>query len=117
MLLLTSVADRLQLVTDTAATLDVHVSWVDTAGSTVTPGRANTNIAAATTTSVAGNPAGAAQRNVKTLHIRNKHATLVSNLIVKHTDGATAVELFRCVLKPNDMLEYTDQGGFELGLA
>jgi hypothetical protein len=114
MLLLTSVNDRLQLVTDSLAALDVHATWVDTNTGTgaITPGRTNTHIAAAATTSVAGFPAASTQRNLKTLHVRNKDPSLTSNVQVKHTDGTIVVQLFGCKLVPGDMLEYTDQAGF-----
>jgi len=44
MLLLTSVTDALQVVTDSVAAMQVHASWVDTntGAGTVAPGRTNT---------------------------------------------------------------------------
>jgi hypothetical protein len=116
MLLLTSVSDQLQVITDSTAGLDVHASWVDTVTSTgaITPGRTNTKIAAAATTSIAGSPAVSTQRNVKTLHVRNRDATLSVNVKVAHTDGTNAPQLYAAALPPNTMFEYTDQGGFTL---
>jgi len=112
MILLTSTADQLQLVTSAAATVDVHTTWVDTLGATVTPGRTNTNISTAATTTVTGSPAGSTQRNVKTLHVRNRHASLATDVTVQHTDGTTLVRLFKTTLFAGGMLEMTDQGGF-----
>lgn len=114
MLLLTSASDQLQLVTSTAATLEVHTTWVDTVTSTgvITPGRANTKIAAAATTSIAGSPPASTQRNVKSIHVRNKHATLSSNVKVNHSDGTNVAQLFGITLAPGNEFEYTDQGGF-----
>lgn len=114
MLLLTSTNDQLQVVTEQAATIDVHATWVDTNPSTsaITPGRTNTTITTATTTSVAGSPAASTQRNIKTLHLRNKHATAASVVTVRHSDGTTVVELLKMSLLPGNALEYTDQGGF-----
>src|SRR5215471_10063733 len=116
MLLLTSTTDQLQVVTSSAATTNVHASWVDTntAAGTVTPGRTNTNIAAAATTGVAGSPVSGVQRNVKSLHVRNAHATLVNTITVQHTDGTTIAQLYQHLLNPGDSLEYTDQGGFSV---
>jgi len=116
MILLTSVNDQLQLVSDSAAAVDVHATWVDTVTSSgaITPGRTNTHIAAAATTSVTGSPAASTQRNMKTLHVRNKDAALSVNLDVKHTDGTTVAQLYHASLKPGDAMEYTDQGGFIL---
>jgi len=115
MLLLTSINDRLQLVTSSVADIDVHASWVDTTGSpttTITPGRTNTAIALAAITSVAGTPAASTQRNVKTLHVRNKHASLACDVTVQHTDGTVVAELYKVTLGAGDALEYTDQAGF-----
>ena len=116
MLLLTSASDQLQLVTSTAATLEVHATWVDTVTSTgvITPGRVNTKIATATTTSVAGSPPASTQRNVKSLHVRNKHATLSCNVKVNHSDGTNVVQIYGATLGPGIEFEYTDQGGFLL---
>ena len=50
MLLLNSTSDAVRLVTGSAAnSINVHVSWMDTNGTTVTPGRQNTVITTATT--------------------------------------------------------------------
>lgn len=112
MLLLTSVNDRLQIVTSAAAAIDVHASWVDTAAGVVTPGRTNTSIITAATTSVAGAPAASTQRNIKTLHVRNKHASLSCDITVQHTDGTIVAQLYKATLVAGSMLEYTDQAGF-----
>jgi len=114
MLLLTSPNDRLQIVTSAAAIINAHTSWVDTntGTGTITPGRTNTAVSAAATTSIAGAAASGVQRNVKSAHIRNVDATLPCDVTVQHTDGTTAVQLYKLTLAPGDQLEYTDQGGF-----
>jgi len=112
MLLLTSTSDQLQIITSAAATVDVHTTWVDTLGAAVTPGRTNTNISTASTTTVTASPAASTQRNVKTLHARNRHASLATDVTVQHTDGSTVVRLYKTTLFAGGMLEMTDQGGF-----
>jgi|SRR5262249_6178827 len=112
MILLASTSDQIQIITSAAATIDVHATWVDTLGTTITPGRTNTGISTAATTTVVGSPAGSTQRNVKTLHARNKHATLACDVTVQHTDGTTIVRLYKITLTPGTALEMTDQGGF-----
>jgi hypothetical protein len=116
MLLLTSPNDQLLVATNSAATISVHATWVDTntATGTITPGRTNSAISAATSTSVAGSPAAGVQRNVKTLHIRNNHPSLVSEVLVQHTDGTTYTQLYKCTLPSARAVQYTDQGGFTL---
>lgn len=114
MILLTSASDQLQLVTSSAANIDVHSTWVDTilASGTITPGRVNTLIAAAATTSVSGSPAASTQRNVKSLHVRNRHATLSCDVKVMHSDGVNVSQIYGNTLSPGNMIEYTDQAGF-----
>lgn len=114
MLLLTSTSDQIRVVTDVISAIDVHATWIDlkTSDSTVTPGRTNTAITTAATTSVAGSPGTSLSRNVRTLHIRNKSTNAPCVVIVQHSDGTKVAELYSLVLQPGIMLEYTDQGGF-----
>jgi len=64
MLLLTSTSDIVRLITGAAAsTIEVHTSYVDVNGTTITPGRTNTRITTATTTTIVASPAASTQRN------------------------------------------------------
>lgn len=112
MILLASSSDLVQVVTGQAGTIDVHTSWVDYLSGAVTPGRTNTAITTATTTTVCGSPTGSTIRNLKTLHIRNRHATSSCDITVKHTDGTTAVELHKVTLTAGQALEYIEGVGF-----
>lgn len=114
MLLLTSPNDRLQIITSAASAVNVHVSWVDTAAGVITPGRTNTSISAATTTTVVASPAASTQRNAKTLHIRNVHASIATDVTVQHTDGTIVSQLYKTTLVAGQGLEYTDQAGFNI---
>lgn len=114
MILLTSTSDLLKVVTTGAITTDVHASWVDNASGTITPGRTNTAITTATTTTVVGSPGSSTQRTVKTLHIRNKHATTSQTVTVTHTDGTTEVELIKITLSAGEVLHYDEGAGFEI---
>jgi hypothetical protein len=64
MLLLTATTDKLQLVTGSAATVDVHASYVDASQANPpvvqgdTMGRQNTAITTAATTDIVAAPAG-----------------------------------------------------------
>jgi len=114
MLLLTGISDLIQLVTSAATAVDVHASWVDLASSATTPGRTNTAISTAATTTVLGSPGASTQRNLKTLNVRNKSATTSNTITVKHTDGSTTVELFSCVLYAGEELVYVEGQGFRI---
>lgn len=112
MLLLASTSDLLRVVTSGAVTTDVQTSWVDMAGAVITPGRANTAISSATTTTIVGSPGNATYRAVKSVAVRNRHASSAQTVTIQHTDGTTAVELIRVVLSAGDQLLYTAERGF-----
>ncbi|CAB4173536.1 hypothetical protein UFOVP1183_37 [uncultured Caudovirales phage] len=111
MLLLTSTTDLLRLTTSSAATLDVHTSWVDNASGVISPGRTNTKISSATTTTVVGSPVAATQRAVESLAIRNTHASLSADVTVVHTDGTTAVNIYKITIGAGEGLTY-DKSAF-----
>jgi len=113
MLILASTADLLQVVVGSPGQIDVHASWMDNVAGAVGPSRTNTPTitTGASTTTVVGAPASGAQRNMKTLHVRNRGAS--PNVItVQHTDGTTVVPLINLSLQPGFTLQYIDEVGF-----
>lgn len=112
MLLLSSTSDLIRVITDAAADIEVHASWVDyLSPSTVTPGRTNTaSITTATTTTVVGSPGVNIVRNVKFLSIANNHSTTNCTVTVEHTDNINAVELKQIFLLPNETLTLDANG-------
>jgi len=111
-ILLASTSDLVRVVTSTAADLDVHATWIDLNGTTTTPGRTNTPIATATTTTIVASPASSTYRTVKTITIRNRDTADAALLSVTHTDGTTAVELIGATLRPGDSLVYEEHLGW-----
>ena len=112
MILLTSTNDKLRLVTSAAGDVEVQASYVDLSGSTVTPGRTNSNIMTATTTDIIPSPAASTQRNAKLVSIFNNSATASNTVTVIHTDGTTAVNVVTLNLSPQAGVEYTDRDGW-----
>jgi hypothetical protein len=114
MILLASTSDLLRVVTSGTADTDVHASWVDiAAASTPAANRTNTPvITSATTTTVVASPASSTFRTVKTLTIRNKHASASQDVTVLHTDGSTASEIVKATLQAGDALHYYEHFGF-----
>lgn len=118
MLLLTATTDKLQLITGAAATLDVHASYMDMSNADPpvvkgsTSGRTNTAITTATTTDIVAAPAASTTRNIKTLHVRNKHATTATDVTVQFNQNATLFELYKVNLLPGEALEYIEGVGF-----
>ena len=118
MLILASNNDRLQIITGSAGTIDVHASWMDNVSGAVAPGRTNTLITTAATTVVVGGPAVGTFRSVKTLHIYNKGTASAGIAVtVVHTDGTTAVEIHKVTIPPGANLQYIDEIGFVLSIA
>ena len=112
MLNLVLTTDKLQLVTSAAVTVDVHASFADLSGTTVTPGKQNTAISTAATTDIVASPGASTVRNVKTLHIRNKHASSPVDVTVVYDANATDYELHKATLNAGNMLEYVEGLGF-----
>ena len=110
MIILASTADLVRVVTSHAALVEVHASYVDLNGTTVTPGRLNTLISTATTTTVVASPASATVRNIKHLNITNDHASQSCNVTVEHTDGTTAIELMAFTLLPGENMILNEEG-------
>lgn len=113
MILLTSTSDAISVVTSSVANTDVHASWMDNLSGVVTPGRTNTaSISSATTTMIVAAPAASTQRNVKTVTIRNRHASISQDVTVKHTDGTNNLELIKVTLAAGEELSYADAQGW-----
>lgn len=112
MLNLASTSDLIRVITGAAATIECHASFVDIVVSSgaVTPGRTNTIISTATTTSIVASPASGSVRNIKHLNITNNHASASCNVAVVHTDGTTAVELMQFNLLPGENMILNDEG-------
>lgn len=110
MLLLSSTSDIVRVITAAAAAIKVHASYVDNAAGTITPGRTNTSITTAATTTVVGSPAASTHRNLKHLNITNTHASQSCNVKVEHFDGTTAVELMGFVLLPGENMVFNEEG-------
>jgi hypothetical protein len=113
MLILASVADKIEVITDAAVTVDVHASWIDhVSPNTQTPGNTNTAISTAATTTVVGSPAASTYRNVKTLQLRNKHASTSVTVTVRHVNGTATVETGKWTLLAGETVGYVDGEGF-----
>jgi hypothetical protein len=113
MLLLTSVSDIIRIVTVAAVTtIGVHASWVDNAAGTITPGRTNTNITTATTTTIVTSPAASTQRNVKGLVIENNSAATSTQVTIQHFDGTTSCDLFSVTLLAAENLNMDETGAW-----
>lgn len=113
MLLLTSTSDIVRVVTGAAvSTITVHASYVDNASGTITPGRTNTNITTATTTTIVASPGASTQRNVKAIYITNNSTSASCNVTVQQFDGTTSTDLMGVTLKPGENLVLDEDGSW-----
>lgn len=115
-MLLLKNTDKLQLVSSAAASLDVHCSFMDhtTSNDDVVGDRQNTAITTATTTDIVATPSAGVIRNVKTVNIRNKHASLACDVTVVYDANATDFELHKATIDPGETLEYVEGLGWFL---
>lgn len=116
--LLQSSPDILRLITSSAATVDVLVSYMDvtTASPPVaaSPGRQLTSISSATTTTILATPASGYIRNAKTIHIYNKDAStpITVTVVYDFNTGASTYKLWSCLLRAGESLEYIEGIGW-----
>lgn len=108
MILMTTTSDLVRLITSASGNIDVHASYVDRNGSTITGGRQDTLITTATTTTIVPQPGSGTTRNVKSLTIRNRHATTSNAVTVVHSDGTNIPELIKVTLAAQEQLIYDD---------
>jgi hypothetical protein len=110
-LFLTSTTSKLQLITGSAANIDVHASWADNNAGTVSAGSTNTPpITTATTTDIVGAPGASIQRSVRGLYITNVHASQACQATLIHTDGTNAKEIMGVTLLPGENLNFDSNG-------
>lgn len=114
MLLLTSSQDVIHLVISPPITLDVHASYLDHNGTTTTPGRQNTQTTTETDVDVVNAPSGTVKRSVKTLHVRNAHATDPTTVQVQHKGGGVTAELRKVTLLAGEKLAFVEGQGFRV---
>jgi hypothetical protein len=108
---LASTSDILRIVTGQAvSTIGVHASWVDNASGSYTPGRTDTNVTTATTTTVVPSPGASTVRNVRTLSITNDHATSSCVVTIQHFDGTTSVDIEKITLAAGEEFVMSEDG-------
>jgi len=111
---LTSTSDKIRVTTSSSNSVLVHASYVDLSGSTVTPDRLNTSIAAATTTDVVGSPSGSDSRVVKFLSVWNDHNSAAQTITVLHTDGTTTADLWSGSIPAQSGLIFDEASGWKV---
>lgn len=114
MILLASTTDKLQLITSAAGQVDVHASWADVSGTTVTVGRTNSRIATATTTDIVAAPAASTSRNIKRYMAANNSGSVSNTVTIQHTDGTNVIPLESFTLAPGERCSYNEVMGLRV---
>lgn len=106
-MILDSTSDEVRLITSAAASIEVHVGYVDwEAGPLFTPGSDNVIITTATTTDIVASPAASKQRQVRNILARNDHASQSCDVTVEHSDGTDTVQPYKVTLAAGESFEY-----------
>lgn len=110
MLTLAAATAIVQVVTGSpVSSIEVHASYADRVGTTVTATGANTVITTATTKTIVSSPAVGTIRNVKFLSVLNSSASSCS-VSIQHFDGTNTSELFTITLLAGYAIHYTSDG-------
>jgi hypothetical protein len=111
---LNATTKKLQLTTSSAATIDVVVFYVDRDQTTgeLTDGDSVVEIASATTTDIVPAPASGDTRRIKSLTIRNRHASTPCLVTVVIDVSGADTEINALNLAAGDALEYTEAAGW-----
>lgn len=112
---LSGTTDKLQLITSSAATIDVNAGYVDAGSASGTVSAIapqNTAISSATTTDIVGAPGSSTIRNVKQFTARNKDASLSCDVTVQINVSGTLYQLHKVTLGVGDCLQYIEGVGF-----
>jgi hypothetical protein len=117
-ILLINTTSKLQITTASTGTADIYACYVDAGSSSLTPSGTGTGMiqpTTATTTDLVAAPAASTTRNVKTLNIRNTHATNANTYTVVLADSAgLTVTLMSVALAAGEMLTYVEGMGWNI---
>lgn len=113
MLILSGADDKLQLVTDAAADVEVSRSWAQNNGGAMSfDGAPLASIAAAATTDIVPAAGASQQRAVTHLNIRNAHASQAVNVTVRRVDATNTVDLAKVGLLAGEWLTMDEVGNW-----
>lgn len=114
-IILKTTSEILELTTSTTADIDYQINWADVVVATGgTPGSSEGKITTATTTTIVAAPAASTYRLIKSINIRNVHATDANTVTIKKDISATEYMLYTLSLPAGEMITYGDVTGWQL---
>jgi len=117
MIFLTGTTDILELDTSSTADIDYQVNWVDViAGTSATPGSSQGKVTSVTTTTITATPASGTVRQIKSVFIRNRHASTANTISVnKDVSGTEYLITADVILQAGEVLTYESGIGWSIG--
>lgn len=112
MINLVGTSDIIRIVTSAAVALDITAQFVDHTAAAYTPGRQNTIVTTATTTTILSAPAASTQRSLKHLNMNARGGA--QTVTVEYFDGTTATRIDAFSVLAGETIEYTDTVGWRV---
>lgn len=116
MIFLSNTTETLELTTSSTADIDYQVNFVDVVPTTsATPDTSEGKITTATTTTIVAAPASSTTRQIKSISIRNKHASTANTVSVKKDiSGTEYIITTDAILQAGEVLTYEDGVGWSI---
>lgn len=116
MIFLNGTTETLELLTSSTSDIDYQINWVDVIPSTgATPGSSEGKITTATTTVIVAAPVAGTSRQIKSIFIKNIHATTPNTVSVsKEISGTNYSNSTNAILQPGEIFVYQDGLGWSI---
>jgi hypothetical protein len=116
MIFLNGANDTLELTTSSAADIDYQINWVDVIpAASATPGSSEGKITSATTTAILAAPASGTSRQIKSIFIKNIHATTPNTISVSKDVSGTGYAISTdAILQAGEIFVYEDGLGWSI---
>ena len=113
-IILKSTSEQLEVLTSSTADIDYQINWADIVlASGATPGSSEGKITTAGTTTIVAAPAASTYRLVKSVTLKNIHASTTNSLTIKKDISATEYQLTGVTdLQAGESLMYNDAIGW-----
>ena len=116
MIFLNGTTETLELLTSSSADIDYQINWVDVIPATsATPGSSQGKITSATTTVITAAPLAGTSRQIKSIFIKNIHATTPNTISVsKDVSGTNYAISTDAIIQAGEIFVYEDGLGWSI---
>jgi hypothetical protein len=113
-MILATITSVLRVVTDSVADLHIATDYADMTSTTFTPNAGNVIVNTATTVNIVASPPASTQRQIKSVLIANRHATLSNNVNVELFDGINSAKVYSYTLGAGQIIQYKSDSGWSV---